>query len=66
MGDRLCHLRNYILFENYIFNLPKNNVYNNFKEFTKDIGVKSISRKYLVNIYSIIPSKIMTKMNKYG
>ena len=36
----------FIIFENFINNFSINTVYNNCKEFSRDIGIKFISRNY--------------------
>ena len=54
----------FILFENFIYNFSINTVYNNCKEFSRDIGIKFISRNYLGKIYRIIRSKIKEIMHK--
>ena len=54
----------FIIFENFIYNFSINTVYKNCKEFSRDIGIKFISRNYLGKIYMIIRNKIMKKMHK--
>ena len=54
----------FIIFENFIFNLPLNSVYKNCKEFSKDIEIENISRNYLAKIYNIFRIQIKKKMHK--
>ena len=55
----------FILFENFIYNFSINTVYNNCKEFSRDIGIKFISRNYLGNIYRMIRGKIRDKKHNF-
>ena len=59
-------LKNIILplFYNFVDNKSINKSYLNYKEFTKDIGLESISKTNIINFFRIIREKIKNFMHK--